>query len=136
MQILVVFIFYYKASENRVFNCFSNMVGFTEISVNHILFQSSFDNGYDLVFRSLISMTKNQPSISSNGEVSNQKQGHHIHVILAMNDFWVQRFVAWFFSYILLYWRYFYLRESFIKGISDCCSAPSPCMIFTIVGSI
>jgi len=40
-------------------------------------------------------MTKNQASTSSIGEVLNRRQGHHIHVILAMNDFLVLRFVWW-----------------------------------------
>ncbi|KAK7320958.1 hypothetical protein VNO77_30958 [Canavalia gladiata] len=34
-----------------------------------------------------ISLTKNQSSISSNGKALNQGQGHHVPVILAMNDF-------------------------------------------------
>jgi len=46
-------------------------------------------------------MTRNRQSISSNGEVLNQKQEHHIPVTLDMNDFLVLRLVlafrAWYF---------------------------------------
>jgi len=40
-------------------------------------------------------MTKNQSSIRGIGEALNQRQGHHILVILATNDFLVLRFVLW-----------------------------------------
>lgn len=39
-------------------------------------------------------MIKSQGSTSSNGEVQNQRQEHHIHVMLAMSDFLVLRFVV------------------------------------------
>lgn len=51
--------------------------------------------------RNLINMTKNQPNISSNGEASNQRQGLHIPVILAMNDFLALRFVWWLYFSLL-----------------------------------
>lgn len=55
----------------------------------------------DNSFRSTTSMTKNQPSILSNGEVLNPKQGHHTPVTLAMNDFLALRFVLPFLFAIL-----------------------------------
>lgn len=41
-------------------------------------------------------MTKNLQSISNNGEVLDQRQGHHTPVMLVMNDFLALRFVLFF----------------------------------------
>lgn len=52
-------------------------------------------------------MTKNHLSTSSNIEVLNQRQGHHIRVMSVTNDFLALRFVLpllYKFLLLLLYW--------------------------------
>lgn len=68
--------------------------------------------------RSTTSMTENQQSTLSNGEVSNQKQGHHTLVILVMNDFLALRFVVFYHKhfYHLIEWH---LRDSSIFSGED-----------------
>lgn len=46
-------------------------------------------------------MIKSQQSILSNGEVLNQRQGHHTLVILAMNGFLALRFDLSIFDHLL-----------------------------------